>query len=672
MEEEPTFINNFWDSQFQGVQVVSQKVNDSLDVLVDLLNYYSTRIAIEKDYCKRLAKLNGSSFSINEIGTLKLGLDRLDRGNDEIVENNTKFIRNLETINYEGLKTFYNTYKAKTSKIMSHINKLHSKKLQLGSQVNQCKESYQQTCGALKQNHLLTQTTWGKELERHQNKAAKLSTEATKCRKEYKINLAAYKEINDIFTRDWAIALKDIYQLEIEKVQTIKVNCFHFCNNIATLCVDNDKSSDSIRTWFAKINPPQDLQAFALTYGTGNKIYGSPEYLEFMDGVDESNHTDEYTLANFQLPDSKLILTRNYSYKDAVESNTKDSHKDAVSMSFSTAPSQTQPDFTNAINKPLPSVMYSQPSIKVARKVPDDIKSNDSHETDVFDESKKFGNSTSSSRYSDDTNYTSSSAGRHWNSPRRGEKQLNIVQDKINRQTKELPIIRQAEIPILEPKVDIKKDFSVDFIAKALEDLNSGGDGDVSLFRRSVRRQREQSQRQSEATVQIHDNIDDSLSRHKLPPSDLVDDRNEVATRYYSRPQSMIIETTQPLESNKIKPEASRRKSMIDLAFASFVNRKRTISKSPTKSYTDLNSIMMNCKTTPISKHNYVGKAKARYTYKPQHEGELYMKKGWNMYIINRQEDNWFVCELGGNCGDCEGLVGLVPGNYLVEGEEIF
>ena len=665
--EEPTFINNFWDSQFQGVQVVNQKVNDSLDTLVDLLNYYNTRIAIEKDYCKRLGKLNGSAFSFNEIGTLKLGLDRLDRGNDEIIENNTKFIRNLETINYEGLKTFYNTYKAKSSKIMNHINKLHSKKVQLASQLNQCKESYQQSCGALKQNHLLTQTTWGKELERHQSKAAKLSSEATKYRKEYQISLAAYKEINDIFTRDWAIALKDIYQLEIEKVQSIKVNCFHFCNNIATLCVDNDKSSDAIRTWFAKINPPQDLQAFALTYGTGNKIYKSPEYLEFMDGVDESNHTDEFTLANFQLPDSTSILTRNYSYKDAVESNAKKIQKDAISIPKT--PSQPHPHSANIAEKPLPSVSYSQPTIKVARKVPEDIRSTDSHETDVFDESKKFGNSTSSSKYSDDTNYTSSSAGRHWNSPRRGEKELNIVQDKINRQTKELPIIRQTEIPNLEPKVDIKKDFSVDFIAKALEDLNSGGDGDVSLFRRSVRRQREQNQRQSDATVQIHDNIQDSFSHNKLPTSDFVNDSNEVATRYYSRPQSMIIESLQPVESKKTE---SRRKSMIDLAFSSFVKHKRTISKSPTKSYTDLNSIMMNSRITPISKHNYVGKAKARYTYKPQHEGELYMKKGWNMYIINRQEDNWYVCELAANCGDCEGLVGLVPGNYLVEGEDVF
>ena len=60
------------------------------------------------------------------------------------------------------------------------------------------------------------------------------------------------------------------------------------------------------------------------------------------------------------------------------------------------------------------------------------------------------------------------------------------------------------------------------------------------------------------------------------------------------------------------------------------------------------------------------------YTYKPQDHGELYFKKGWFMYIIHKQEDNWFVCELAQNCNDRAGMIGLVPGNYLYEAEDLF
>lgn len=77
-------------------------------------------------------------------------------------------------------------------------------------------------------------------------------------------------------------------------------------------------------------------------------------------------------------------------------------------------------------------------------------------------------------------------------------------------------------------------------------------------------------------------------------------------------------------------------------------------------------------KVTPVSRHEYVTKAKALYTYRAREEGELGFKKGWNMYIIHKQEDNWYVCELAGNCGNETGRVGLVPYNYLKEGHDLF
>ena len=177
-------------------------------------------------------------------------------------------------------------------------------------------------------------------------------------------------------------------------------------------------------------------------------------------------------------------------------------------------------------------------------------------------------------------------------------KQLQEVQEKISRRAtndfKNIPKIPEPE------KVPVIKDFSIDFIAKALEDLNAGGNGDVNQFRRSLRNGR--------------------------PKSDFIDDSDEVAKRHES------------INFNRPKSTVPRR----------------------------------SIKLTPVNKNHLLQKAIARYSFKPQNEGELYFKKGWKMYIIHKQEDNWFVCELGDNCLQSSGMIGLVPGNYIVEGDDLF
>ena len=105
------------------------------------------------------------------------------------------------------------------------------------------------------------------------------------------------------------------------------------------------------------------------------------------------------------------------------------------------------------------------------------------------------------------------------------EKQLQEVQEKISRRAtndfKNIPKIPEPE------KVPVIKDFSIDFIAKALEDLNAGGNGDVNQFRRSLRNGR--------------------------PKSDFIDDSDEVAKRHesinFNRPKSTV-----PRRSIKLTP----------------------------------------------------------------------------------------------------------------------
>ena len=113
--------------------------------------------------------------------------------------------------------------------------------------------------------------------------------------------LVNYKEINEIYKRDWSISLNDFYKLEVERIQVTKINCFNYCNNIATLCVDQDLAVDLARPMFAQIQPITDLEEFSGNYGTGNKIFNDPEFVDYMTGCEEPRVG--YTLLNFPNPE---------------------------------------------------------------------------------------------------------------------------------------------------------------------------------------------------------------------------------------------------------------------------------------------------------------------------------------------------------------------------------
>lgn len=688
VREDITFVNSFWGRHDAGFKVVQQKINDSLATLQELLSFYNERITIEKEYTKKLEKLNlRTTLGSHETGSFKKSLDMLSDENAQMAKYNHKFIKSLSQINYERLETFATSYHKRASKMSSHMLKVLSKRKDALRDIELTKAKYQEDCRILKSLKLMMQTTLGKELERNEAKYKKVLASITNSKKNYQIALTLYRDINEIFVRDWSVTLKDFYTLELERIQICKVNCFNFCNNIATLCVDNDLSVDAARSVFAQIQPPLDLQDFAVTYGTGDKIYKDPEYVDFMNGLDEKD--EEYDLAQFDMPDHENVLRRTYSTYSQATASVHDS--------------PLKPGYTSAkplalMNKELPPVTLSPPTANgpktpsPTRKPPTTIEplthdtlkpkqssvysSSPEDRADVF--SNKFANSNGSSNYSNPStasHYSTNSRGeRHWASPRRKEKQLNQFQEEINLKSKELPMT-MPKLNQTQKEVPIMKDFSIDFIAKALEDLNLGGNGDISQYRKSVRRAK------AEEDIPTH-----------VSASDYVDDREEVATRYdsinFSSPkrdhQFKDTQTFAPqqsrTQSTKSRGQSVRPKSMLDpithesdsLQTCIIKDRsRRTLLSLPSKSYTNLHS-MIDTDQTPVTHRKFVVKAIARYSYKPQQHGELYFKKGWQLYIIHKQEDNWFFCELGANADDRAGMVGLVPGNYLVEGNHLF
>lgn len=719
-----TFVNNFWGQNEAGFQSIQTRIKHAVSTMQELLAYYLERIAIEKDYNKKLDRLNHKVvLGANETGSLKKALDKFAYENDQMCAHNAKFYNLVSQGNYDRLQHFFTVYTKNVTKIENHMHKVAGRRSDARRQVDAQQLKYREECSQVKALTLLCHTTWGKELERNQAKLAKIQSSVDSALRNYQQALSKYRDSHELWMRDWSVSLQNFYQLELERIQVCKINCFNFCNSVATLCVDHDQAVDLSRLLFAQVSPPRDLKDYGDTYGTGDRIYDPPKYVDYMNGHDDlAEATGGYKQADFEMPDDSPVLARAYSVASA-GTNSKlplPQHKPVspkpAPLSPTHAPLLAYTTPSKGLPPPLESNRVSLPppsSGKPINQTPSPIRKQPTNgsnysayasgkdENDVFSvkETKALNASNGSSNYSNPTNYTSSNYSsssngeRHWASPRRTEKQLHQFQEQINLKSKELPKYPLDKSTTLEApqNVPISKDFSVDFIAKALEDLNAGGNGDISQFRRSVRRaQREQQEQQSPTRAPVND-------QPFKPASDYVDDSLETATRYGS------IRFKSPGQSQRAHSgtfgspprQKARPRSMFEPASTSFTQEdlvivkktpssngsagiggrpERSLLKTPSKSYTNLNSLMQqnHGNVTPVTKNPYVTKARAKYTYNPQHHGELYFKKGWQLYVIHKQEDNWFVCELGRNCADRVGMVGLVPGNYIVEGPDLF
>lgn len=660
MSVETAFVNRFWGQQEAGFQVIQTRLAHSLTTLQELLTFYKERVAIEKEYNKRLDKLVSSyTLGSGETGSIKVALEKLQNESGNMVRQNQKFIKSVSFHNYEKLSSFYGNYKHNVSKMESHMQKVLSKKKDFFTHLEAIKDKYRIECHLIKTLLLQCQTTWGKELEKNKAKLIKAEKNAGVLKDQYLKCIHKCTEIHDVWVRDWRAALLNVYQLEIERIQICKLNCFNFCNHVASLCVDWDQLVDVARTSFASILAPKDIHDFAEAYGTGNKISKAPKFIDFAEGYDDDSESQDFELADFKDPDFSQILTRTFSTQSAPSSKQTSPTKRSPKRNNVESGSPTRATNGGLLvpqNKSLPPIKEPNGNGELRKQLSQtsNYTSGPEDKHDVFDSSKKFRESNDLD-YSNPTNYTSQTT-RSWASPRKKERLE--MQERINRRLQDWTNTFQPPPPQPEkPAVSINKDFSMDFIAKALEDLNTGGNGDVNQFRRSVR-------------SQAKDNDHVSYRNHR-PQSDFVDDSREQATRY----DSISFKTPQKPRPKSMVDSVMGEDDLMRTVVARTPMKPQTQSKrfslqSPTKSYMDLHSMID--KVTPASGHEYVAKAKAIYTYSAREEGELSFKKGWNMFVLHKQEDNWYVCELANNCGSDVGNVGLVPYNYVKEGDSLF
>lgn len=667
------FVNQFWGPGDGGFAVVQQRLRSAESTLSELLHFYKERIAIEKEYTKRLDRLNSVTLGGNETGSLKIALEKLLRENVRLANDSKVFVSSVAQHNYDKLAAFAAEYKRGSSKIENHMQKVLGCKRDLWALLDSARAKYRAECLQVKLLMLLCQTTWGRELEKNEARLRRAQRSLEPLRLRYQEAVALYRAVHETWVRDWAGALGTLYLLEIERIQMCKLNCFSFCNHVALLCVAWDLAADSARLTIADVVAPRDIAAFAHTYGTGSAIDGVPEFVDYLEGKDDV--AVEPTTAHFDDPDYSAVLLRTFSVQSGLvpgekHAGTPDAHSrnrghDRDTLDPHNAPLLPLPVPLSARNKALPPVhtgtgptpVLEVPQLNTSpRKLPSYSTFNSD---DMFD--KRDG-----SDYSSPTNYTV----RSWASPRKNTPAA--VQDNINRRLRDMTaMMPPAPAPVPTPAVPITKDFSIDFIAKALEDLDAGGNGDVLHLRRSVRA-RENIARENHARDHLDDHLADlGPDPAQRPASDFVDDSHEVATRFhlisFKSPHHRHSDTHSEKHTNHghkhsdayAEPQSPGKLPHTDLARTV----RRSLLKSPTKSYTNLHALV---------EPQHVTKARAKYSYTAREDGELSFRKGWNMYVLEKQEDNWYVCQLADNCGTLAGEVGLVPYNYVVEGPSVF
>ena len=697
---ETAFVNQFWGAGDGGFRVIQQRIRSAEATLLALLHFYKERISIEKDYAKRLERLvSANALGAAETGSLKIALDKLQNESEQQAADSRTFVSNVAHHNYEKLSAFENMYRRSAGKLESHMKKVLERKNEHFAQLEQAKEKYRAECSQVKSLTLVCQTTWGRELEKNQARLRRAQGSLDPLRAHYQKAVRQHAASHETWVRDWAAALLALYQLEVERLQMCKLNSFSFCNHVASLCVAWDLAADSARLAIAGVAAPRDIADFARAYGTGSEIWRAPDFVEFLEGRAEPPM--EMERAQFADPDYSVVLLRTFSVQTQLMDQT---HKALPPVRAQTPPyalghdadsTHIRPGYLSAPTDhlattiPGPDVDSGHGPISAAQPftapVPDLHHVQDqSHENSPLRPRKLPSHSTFSddmfekaaSDYLSPTNYTV----RSWASPRK--RTGANAQENINRRLRDMTTIVAPAREPERPSVPIAKDFSIDFIAKALEDLDAGGNGDVTQFRRS--------QRGAPALEDVR------------PALDYVDDSQEVATRFGSisfrspvhepaeerwspegkarqadspkrwSPERRSYERKAPGSANKElgSPERSGARTSFTPSDKHSRSLRRSLLMSPTKSYTNLRALVDP--VTPVTKSRYVAKAKARYAYTAREDGELSFRKGWNMYVIHKQEDNWYVCELADNCGPLKGTIGLVPFNYVVEGPDVF
>lgn len=615
--ENRAFVSSFWGSHDAGLQVIEGRIADALTSMHSLCEYYQQRATIETEYGKKLEKLASKQLGKSrETGSLLYATNVFDTQQHAMARNSQKFAESIHATNHNRLKDFSTTYKQTTQKMINHMRRLASKEKEAYVRVTRAKAKYREECISVKRMGLLAQTTFGKELDKCEASRKKLEQLVPELRHQYLLALSYYQDVLENYQRDWQVSLLDLYRLECERINFMKVNCFGFLNNIATHCVENDLAADYGRQAYAKVQPVSDLEEYAAMSGNSDRIYRAPEFIEYSEGlVDDDDDLDAYDRARFKDP----VLGSLSRLPSGIPANETPKKLPPITLAPPTTTKQALPTATKQL-RPLSisSLAPAQPRESPRRRLPSDSSS-------LFSEPKSnFGGSGVSQPLTVSTDLT---GDRHWASPRRKERQLQQYQEEIDlraRQDHRLSQSTSSSPTRPQNKVSLVKDFSIDFIAKALEDLQHGGDGDVNQYRRSMRSERLQ-----------------QSSPHTLAETT-------------ARTDSINFNSPRRL------PQRSNSK-----------NHRRLLGM-PSTSYPDLHSIVERKDVTPYTRKPYVSKARARYAFSPREEGELYFKKGWHMYVIYKQEDNWFLCELAQNAGENAGEVGLVPGNYIVEEDGLF
>ncbi|CDK25745.1 unnamed protein product [Kuraishia capsulata CBS 1993] len=593
-----TFSQNFWGLEDEGCTVLWDRIQNDSKTCEELMQFYKERIAIEEEYSRKLGHLSRKTLGSKETNAMGHALETLRVETKQLSLSHAAQAGKIRSDVYTSLQDFASDLKGKAKPIESNTQKLKKYKDNLEAKTEQMRQKYQ--ADYIKYQGYETNKIMldDREAERLEVKINKTYESMMTHRKDYYSLVRESQQLNETWLTEWQSALNNFQELEEEKAKFLKANTWEYANAVSTSCLADDKACENIRLSLEQCNYKDEILSFVHENGTGDKVLSPPDFVDYFNGEEAKprqaakvkNVTREPSLKAKE-PD-ELPMTRKTTRRPQLMESLQPEYKPPASISV---PSPK----TEVIKGPtaLTESSFSENSMATHRHT-----------------SSQYSNPTSVSGFRSSTGSEAKSA-KNWNSPtRRKSKQSDaLLESTTSRISFEAP--KNSSIPP-SPSTDAK--IRANPLKAYLNDLELGGNGDMSKFRESM-----------------------------MSAKDL----RHTSEDYHAG----------TLSDEKLFGKSSSRRDENTI-----LGRESSLRKS--KSWTtprQAETIVAPVPGLPrvsTSGNKVIKYSRAQYSYSAEIEQEISFKKRDVLLVLLMQPDGWWYVENTKN-----GETGLAPSNYLVD-----
>ncbi|KAI9279540.1 hypothetical protein BY458DRAFT_502062 [Sporodiniella umbellata] len=296
-----SFSEAFWDDQFKGVDILSDKLKRSKATTEEVKQLYQSRAAIEQEYGQKLLALAASSqIGKKEYGSFSDTLSCIPSTLEATAHAHIDLAQQLKDHLELPLNGFLQEQKDTRKKQHVQIENLRQLKLLNQSEMLRTKEAYSNECNTLVQLEKNLTSETRKEFEIQRQKAVVAE-------QVYKRAVDNYNDINDRWAQEWRQATDAYQQMEINRMAYIRNTLWSFSNMMATALNVDEESCDRIRTALETTDIEKDITSFVRSQGTGLKTTKHVPYETFYTPPASKDSTSP--VSEDYLPQSVTVLT---------------------------------------------------------------------------------------------------------------------------------------------------------------------------------------------------------------------------------------------------------------------------------------------------------------------------------------------------------------------------